>query len=54
MYHELNIREKKAFIKRDLDSGAYYVKDIKTISRISYGGVTEYMINHKYLIRMYK
>ena len=54
MYHELNTRERKLFINKHLDIHAEYIKDIKKISRISYGGVDEYMINNKYLIRIYK
>ena len=54
MYYELNTRERKLFIKKHLDIHAEYIKDIKKISRISYGVVDEYMINNKYLIRMYK
>ena len=54
MYYELNKRKINLFLRKHLDIHAKYIKDIKKISKISYGGVDEYMINHKYLIRMNK
>ena len=54
MYHILTEKEIKKFIERYLNPNDEYIRDIKKISSIKYKGITEYLINDKYIIRMYK
>lgn len=54
MYHELTKREVKSFIKKYMNPFDDYTKEIKHISVIEYDGIKEYLINHKYMIKMYK
>ncbi len=54
MYHELNSREIKKFINRYLNPFDDYTKKIKHVSVIEYNGVLEYLINHKYIMKVYK
>lgn len=54
MYRELNEEEIQAFINRYFNIYDEYTKTIKKVSCISYRGITEYLINDQYIIRMYK
>lgn len=53
MFHNLTKKEIKAFIRRYLNECDDYTKDIHHISKISYNNVTEYLINHKYILKVY-
>lgn len=53
MYHRLTKKEIKAFINKYLNPYDDYTKEIKEISRIEYNGVTEYLINNKYIMKVY-
>lgn len=53
MYYELTNKEIKKFIKRYLNPFDDYTKNIKHISVIEYKGVKEYLINHKYILKVY-
>lgn len=54
MYHELTKKERDKFIKKYLNPMDDYTKEIKHISVIEYKGVKEYLINHKYILKVYK
>jgi hypothetical protein len=54
MFKVLNKKELKAFINKYFNIYDEYVKTIKRVSSISYRGITEYLINDQYIIRMYK
>lgn len=54
MYHELTKKEIKKFIGKYLNKYDDYTKEIKHISVIEYKGVKEYLINHKYMLKVYK
>jgi len=51
MYYELTEEEIKDFAAKYLPE---WEDDIIHVSRISYNGVVEYMVNHHYLIVIYK
>lgn len=53
MYHNLTKKEIKAFIRKYLNPYDDYTKDITSISKISYNNVTEYLINQKYILKVY-
>lgn len=53
MYHELSKKEINKFIKRYLNPYDDYTKEIVSISCINYNNVYEYLINKKYLLRVY-
>lgn len=52
MYHELTKKEIRGFIKEFMNPFDDYTKKITHISRIEYKGITEYLINHQYLLRV--
>lgn len=54
MYYELSKKEIKAFIKKYMNPFDEYTKEIKQISVIEYEDIKEYLINHKYILRIYK
>lgn len=54
MYYELTKKEVKKFIRKYLNVYDDYTKEIKNISVIEYDGVKEYLINHKYMLKVYK
>lgn len=54
MYHELSKKEIKQFIKKYMNPLDDYTKEIKHISVIEYEGIKEYLINHKYILKIYK
>lgn len=54
MYHELRKSEIKKFIKKYLNPFDDYTKKINSIIVIEYKGVKEYLINHKYILKVYK
>ncbi len=54
MYHELTKKEREKFIKKYLNPMDDYTKKITHISVIEYKGVKEYLINHKYILKVYK
>lgn len=54
MYHELSKKEIKAFIKKYMNPFDEYTKEIRYISVIEYNGVREYLINHKYILKVHK
>ncbi len=54
MYHELTKKEIKKFIKKYMNPFDEYTKEINHISVIEYNGVKEYLINQKYLLKIYK
>ena len=54
MYHELTKTEREKFIKKYLSPMDDYTKKITHISVIEYKGVKEYLINHKYILKVYK
>lgn len=54
MYYELNKEEIKKFIRKYFNAYDDSTKFINHISRIEYKGVKEYLINHKYTLRVYK
>lgn len=54
MYHNLSNKEIKKFIKKYLNPFDDYTKNIKHISVIEYNGVKEYLINGKYVVKIYK
>ncbi len=54
MYHELSKKEIKKFIKKYMNPFDEYTKEINHISVIEYNGVKEYLINQKYLLKIYK
>ncbi len=51
VYYELSKKEIKQFAKQYLPM---WENDIVKVTRISYKGVTEYMVNDHYLIILYK
>jgi len=53
MYHELTKKEIQKFINKYTYKNADYVKGIYHISSIEYNGIIEYMINYKYILRVY-
>ncbi len=54
MYHELTKREIKAFIKKYMNPLDEYTKKIYHISSIEYNRIMEYLINYKYILKIYK
>ena len=50
----LNQIELQEFIKKYFNIYDEYTRLINKVSCISYKGVTEYLINDKFMIRMYK
>lgn len=53
MYHTLTKKEMKGFIKKYLNPFDEYTKEINHISMIEYNGVKEYLINNKYILKVY-
>lgn len=54
MYYELNKKEIKKFIKKYFNQYDDYTKNINHISRIEYKHVEEFLINHRYILKVYK
>ncbi|MCX4365120.1 MAG: hypothetical protein OSJ70_05045 [Bacilli bacterium] len=54
MYKELTKKEIKKFISKYLNPCDDYTKKINHISVIEYNSVKEYLINHKYILKIYK
>jgi hypothetical protein len=54
MFKLLNKQELEEFINKYFNIYDEYTKTIKKVSSISYRGITEYLINDQYIIRMYK
>ena len=53
MFYRLNKRQIKAFIKKYFNEYDEFVKDIRSISCISYKGIKEYRINNIFTLRIY-
>jgi len=54
MYHELTKKERNRFIKKYFNQYDEDIWKIKTISCISYNNVYEYLIDKKYILRIFK
>ena len=54
MYYELTEKEINKFINKYFNKYDEDIKKINHISRIKYRNVEEYLINHKYILRIYK
>lgn len=54
MYYELTEKEISKFINKYFNKYDEEIKKINHISRIKFKNVEEYLINHKYLLRIYK
>ncbi len=53
MYHRLTKKEIRAFIRKYLNPFDDYTQNITEISSIKYNDVTEYLINNRYIIKVY-
>lgn len=53
MYHELNYKEIDKFIKKYLYPYDYFKSNIISISCITYKDISEYLINKKFILRVY-
>lgn len=54
MYHELTKKERNRFIKKYFNQYDEDIWKIETISCISYNNVYEYLIDKKYILRIFK